>query len=433
MIRMKAEAVVITKPDKNTNLNGANINMNGKVLLADVADKGYKGAGMLSGEVVLCVASGDRETKAAETAMNILTKHIPAIKTSGDSFPAEADAFFNHAFRELSIQKGAYEAFSATLLYNYAGNVYIANTGDNAVYTYDGMYLDQISFAPEETGKKDVDLPTSDVFYKVITDIKPNTQILVFSKEVYEYTTDEQILDILRNALSPKQACQRLIDQAAENGAESFVTVMIENLTPTEVPVAGAAVPHAEGDEPAEELPEEAYEEEVSKPSKAPLIVLILLLVLVALIAGLYFANQRYDFIGNLTAGRTTETTEDPSATEPAANLITLPSTTERPTEEPASTSDTTAATTEAEEEEEEEENRRSTTTRRTTTTTRRTTTTEAPTDPPTTTQPETDAPSTDEPTDAPSTDEPSDEPSAEPSNETPSADAPGGDELEDR
>ncbi len=65
MIRMKAEAVVITKPDKNTGLNGANINMNGKVLLADAADKGYKGAGMLSGEVVLCVASGDRETKAA--------------------------------------------------------------------------------------------------------------------------------------------------------------------------------------------------------------------------------------------------------------------------------------------------------------------------------------------------------------------------------
>lgn len=433
MIRMKAEAVVITKPDKNTGLNGANINMNGKVLLADAADKGYKGAGMLSGEVVLCVASGDRETKAAETAMNILTKHIPAIKTSGDSFPAEADAFFNHAFRELSIQTGAYEAFSATLLYNYADNVYIANTGDNAVYTYDGMYLDQIAFAPQETGKKDNELPTSEVNCKVVTDIKPNTQVLVLSKEVYEYTTDEQILDILRNALSPKQACQRLIDQAAENGAESFVTVMIENLTPTEVPVAGAAVPHAEGDEPAEELPEEAYEEEVSKPSKAPLIVLILLLVLVALIAGLYFANQRYDFIGNLTAGRTTETTEDPSATEPAANLITLPSTTERPTEPTASTSDTTAATTEAEEEEEEEENRRSTTTRRTTTTTRRTTTTEAPTDPPTTTQPETDAPSTDEPTDAPSTDEPSDEPSAEPSNETPSADAPGGDELEDR
>ena len=433
MIRMKTEAVVITKPDKNTNLNGCNINMNGKVLLTEAADKGYKGAGTLSGEIVLAVASGDRETKAAETAMQILSKHLAAIKSSGESFPAEADSFFNHAFRELSMQKGAYEAFSATLLYHFQDNVYIANTGDNAVYVYDGTYLDQIPFAEEENDKKDAELPTSDVYCKIIPNIQPNTEVLVLSKEVYEYTTDEQIMDILRNAISPKQACQKLVDQANENGAESAVAVLLENLTPVEVPVAGAVAETPEdaaADEPAEE------QQDLTKPSKAPLIVLILLLILVALVAGLYFANQRYGFIDRLTAGRTTEqeTESEPSISEPAANLITLPSNS-RPTEPSASVSDESETETDAKDEEDNEE------TRRAITTTRRTTTTRRPTEAPRTDPPQTDPPETDAPTEAPNN-EPSDEtpdsgdtPSAdEPSNdEPPAVEAPENGELEDR
>ena len=79
MIRMKAEAVVITKPDKNTRLNGCNINMNGKVLLTEAADKGYKGAGTLSGEVVLAVASGGALT----------TQTIRSLYIGGETYPIQ--------------------------------------------------------------------------------------------------------------------------------------------------------------------------------------------------------------------------------------------------------------------------------------------------------------------------------------------------------
>lgn len=343
MIKMKAEAVVITKPDKNLNYNGANINMNGKVLLADVVDKGYKGAGILTGDVVLCTASGNRETKAAQTAMDILSQHIPAIKRSGDSFSAEADSFFNHAFRELSMQTGDYESFSATLLYNHSSSVYIANTGDNAVYTFDGMYLDEINFA-EETDKKDENIPTSDINFKTITDIRPNTRIIVLSKEVYEYTTDEQILDILMNSVSTKQACQKLIDQASENGAESYVTVLIENLTPVEVPVADAVPPKNDGENYSESDEESTDSgEDITKPSKAPLIMLIILLVIVAGVTCVFFANQKTGFIDKLMEKKTSEAI---NTTEPTANMVTLPTVSNPSTSATTSSPSTTAANT---------------------------------------------------------------------------------------
>ena len=323
MIRMKAEAVVISKPDADTNINGSDVNMNGKVILAEVMDKGYKGAGRLSGEVVLCVAEGDREKKVAETAMHILTKHIPAIKASGDSFRSEAENFFNHAYRELSILEGEYSTLSATLLYNFGDSVYIANCGKNAVYTFDGMYLTPVEFGnPDRQEEADPYLP--DLAYQLISGVTPDTQILVFSNEVYEYTTDEQILEILRGAVSVKQACQQLIDQATENGATKNMTVMLENLVPVEVPTSGAAVPAQNDAADTQDVPAEEDEPDYTKPSKAPLVVLILLLILVALIAGLYFANQRYDLISNIFNKSTEPQVSTTAQTEPAANMVTI-------------------------------------------------------------------------------------------------------------
>lgn len=320
MIKMKAEAVIITKPDANTNLNGTNINMNGKVLLADVIDKGYKGAGILSGDVVLCTAEGNRETKAAETAMNILSQHVSRIKASGDAFKAEADAFFNHAFRELSIKTGDFESFSATLIYNHADSVYIANTGDNAVYTFDGIYLDQIDFGNEEEKEADK-LPTSDIVCRTVSNIRPDTQIIVLSKEIYEYTTDEQILDILTNAVSTKQACQKLVDKASENGAESCVSVLIENLTPVDIPTVADNNSSDIADDEGED--EDIGEEDNTKPSKLPLIILIILLIIIATVTGVFLANQKYGFIDKMMEKRTTE--PPISSTEPSANMVTIP------------------------------------------------------------------------------------------------------------
>ncbi|MBQ6018733.1 MAG: hypothetical protein IJL26_01010 [Clostridia bacterium] len=439
MIRMKAEAVVISKPGVQNHVNGANVNMNGKVILADVMDKGYKGAGRLNGEVVLCVAEGDREKKVAETAMNILTKHIPAIKTGGDSFQIEAESFFNHAARETSLSDGEYSTLSATLVFNYGDCVYIANCGKNAVYTYDEMYLTRIDFGTEEASS-DVENVMPALAFDRIDSITPNTKIIVMSNELYEYTTDEQILSILRGAESVKQACQNLIDQATENGAQKSITVLMENLVPVDVPLAGApigvpaedAVPEQDAEAEAEET-----EPDVSRPSKAPLVVLILLLLLVALIAGLYFGNQYYHFIEKLFGGNTepsqttTEITE--SQTEPVASLITiseLPST---------SASDTTVTTTERDSEREGD----NTTTRRTiSSTTERDTTRNRTTDPttaPTTEEPSGGSESTEpssEPTDPssePSSEptDPSSEPSSEPSNVTPSSTDSGREEPE--
>ena len=435
MIRMKAEAVVISKPGVQDHINGANVNMNGKVILADVMDKGYKGAGRLNGEVVLCVAEGDREKKIAETAMNILTKHIPAIKTSGDSFQIEAESFFNHASREISITDGEYSTLSATLVYNFGDCVYIANCGKNAVYTYDEMYLTRIDFGAEEAAS-DVDNVMPALAFDRIDSITPNTKIIVMSNELYEYTTDEQILSILRGAESVKQAYQNLIDQATTNGANKSVTVLMENLVPVDVPVTGTAAAAAEeaADEPEAAPEQEEAEPELdnTKPSKAPLVVLILLLLLVALIAGLYFGNQYYGFIDKLFGAKesTTETTTEvtESQTEPTASLITiseLPSTSASATSAPTTTETTTDRSTSA-----------TTTTRRSisSTTERETTrarTTSETTNAPTTEEPvnntESTEPTADTSTPTSETAAPTSDTSSEPSSEQtpPSSDTP--------
>ena len=423
MIRMKAEAVVISKPGTEDHVNGANVNMNGKVILADVMDKGYKGAGKLNGEVVLCIAEGDREKKVAETAMNILSKHIAAIKTSGDSFQIEAENFFNDASREISIIEGEYSGFSATLVYNFGDSVYIANCGKNAVYTYDETYLTRIDFGTDdETPEENV--MSAPVFDR-IDSVTPNTKIIVLSKNLYDFTTDEQILSILRGAESVKQACQQLIDQSTENGAVHGVTVLMENLTPVEVPVAPAAA-DADGEPEGEQTgddgeaePEEEIDE--TRASKAPLVVLILLLILVALIAGLYFGNQKYNFIEKLFSGNTeVESTEDETTVpDSTANVLTI---SDIPTS--SGLDITTATTTEAQ----------STTapasTAATSSTTRSATqpTSRRTTSAPTTRAPSTAAPTTAAPTtEAPSSDTPSsDTPSSEtPSSETPSSNTP--------
>lgn len=429
MIRMKAEAVVISKPGVQDHVNGANVNMNGKVILADVMDKGYKGAGRLNGEVVLCVAEGDRDKKVAENAMNILTKHIAAIKASGESFQIEAESFFNHASRETAMNEGEYSTLSATLIYNFGDSVYIANCGKNAVYTYDEMYLTRIDFGSDDNAAEVENVMPSLAFDR-IDSITPNTKIIVLSRHLYDYTTDEQILSILRGAESVKQASQNLIDQATENGAEKAITVLMENLTPVDVPVASAAAADPSGTDNGEappEAPQEPEEEiDKTKPSKAPLVVLILLLLLVALIAGLYFGNQYYNFIDKLFGAKDpTETTteaESVSQTEPTASLITIseiPSTTADPNA-PSTTKTTTGRSTSTSATE---------TTRRTisSTTARQTTrpTTAATTTAPTT---ERENPSSSEPTEAPEPPSNSTEPSSSDTSVVPSS----SDERED-
>lgn len=450
MTVLKAEAVIITKPNKNTGLNGANFNMNGKILSQEAADKGYKGAGILSGEVVLCAADAPRESGAAEIAMNILSQHISKIKASGNSFSAAAESFFNHASREISKNKHEYQSFSATLLYNHADNVYIANIGDNAVYTFDGVYLNQLDFGAEEEEENS----SSVVRCKQICNIKPNTRIIVLSKEVYEYTTDEQIQYILQDAISPKQACQRLLDQSIENGAEDYVTVLIENLTPMETAVAAyLEQTDEEGNPiPAEELVDES-EEDLTKPSKAPLVVLILLLVIVALVAGLYFANQKYDFVSKLFGAKGT-TTETQTETEAQANLVKITSDTssapsssatesasrqdddfERETEKKRPVSPAPIENEEPNEEPNEEQNEEPNEEPSDEPDEPTNEPTDAPTDAPTNAP--TDAPSdtpSDTPSDAPS-DTPSDTPSneSEPNNNNPNPEGEENNELENR
>ena len=80
-----AESVAITKSRLVKGFNGDNMNLNGRVISLENADKGFKAAGAVKTPYVSVIASGNRKGFAAGavTAFNDYTKDIYVNKYKG--------------------------------------------------------------------------------------------------------------------------------------------------------------------------------------------------------------------------------------------------------------------------------------------------------------------------------------------------------------
>lgn len=395
MIRIKSETAVITKTNASNGVNGDNINLNGKVLPAELADKGYKGAGFLNGEFVIAAAAGDAESRAATTVMNNLSQHMTAIRASRDDYKREIDAFLNDACRAVSLRGGRFDNFDTTILYVHDSKLIIANIGEALLFKYDVTGLTEVEF---ESGDK---TSFGDICYREI-EIKEKAQYIFLSSKIIDYLSEEDVIEAASDALSVKQAAQRIIDKATENGCELDATVFVTTLTPnvvSDAPLDAAAAPIGNDDylNDDEEL-------KSSKGKKVLAVILTIIILSLALLTAYLFASGKFS---ELFPQKPTETTSESTATTTLPVTSTTEVTTTQPTtSSPASTTEVTTTDAPSTTKKEEEA-----TTRRTVTTTRR----EQPTEPNTTAEPTTEAPTTETPTtEAPTTEAPTEAPTTE-------------------
>jgi hypothetical protein len=369
LFNIKVEAVAITKAGASNYLNGENFNLNGRVLSAADADKGYKGAGHLSGSFVLGICSGKAETRSATTAMKVLTSHIEEIKLSREDCEMAINRYFDSARRDVSLLANDYAEISASLLYVYDNNIVIAGLGRGKCFRIADHTVETIS-APEEWNTTELAAP----YYYNIDNIESQNTFLLCSAGVYEYVSENEIASIIEEAVSPKQAAQKIQNAAIANGSQKDITLILASLVPEasvyapagfEGAMPGAYAPNDDTIILPRSVPyhEDAYDYTVpadekagSGTSKVPIIIISVLAVILLFLIGIYayqkVKSQPTDVTTlEPTTEITTEFTTEPTTqgtTESTTELTTGETTEEETTTKATTARTTTRATTRA-------------------------------------------------------------------------------------
>lgn len=125
----------------------------------------------------------------------------------------------------------------------------IANVGDSRVYLLEGNILRRVSRDHSlvadmvEEGKIQPDDIYTHPSRNIVTrclgtgpavkadlfteELKPGSSLILCSDGLWEMVKDDQIRDILLGTASPQDACDRLVEQANENGGVDNITVII--------------------------------------------------------------------------------------------------------------------------------------------------------------------------------------------------------------
>lgn len=349
MIRIRSEVVAITKTNLSDGVNSDNINLNGKVLEPEIADRGYKGAGNFNGDIIIAAAHGDKETRIATVAMRELEKHRIALKTAGDDYMRQFDEFFNDITKTISLSGGAPEQFDATLMYVFENKLVVANAGNALVFRFAGGNLEAVEPEVESSNT------ALAITYKEM-EITEKAQYVLLSNNIIDYLTIEDVTEILGTAISNRAATQKIIEKAAENGCKLDMTVIVMDLSPNRIsdnplPVAGAA--SIEDTQNPEGSDDYLKDDEVFKGSigKKILAVLITVIVICLIIGGVYLVVSGK--MGSLLDKFRGETTTVETTTEEEGT--TVPETTARVTLTETETESETESETETEKETEKE------------------------------------------------------------------------------
>ncbi|HEX6817231.1 MAG TPA: protein phosphatase 2C domain-containing protein [Ktedonobacterales bacterium] len=135
----------------------------------------------------------------------------------------------------------------------YDDTAYIVNAGDSRAYVFDGDGLRRITtdhslveqliqsglVTPEERYTH----PKRNQIFRSLGDdphmqmdlfvqrLKPGMRLLLCSDGLWEMARDEQITEILRQTLAPREACDALVRAANENGGEDNITAVLLDVT----------------------------------------------------------------------------------------------------------------------------------------------------------------------------------------------------------
>ncbi len=232
---MKVEAAVVTEKQAAAVFNTDSININGKTFPEEVLKNGYKGSGVVSGNVHFALASSMIEGFSGAT--------VRAFEERADKFPVTRDpknifsGFFEDCRSALLNMKKQAEELGCACLYASGRTITVAGNGDAGLYAMRfGSCSEVISEKAENT--------VADYNLAVISDVNENDIYILLSPAAAKALTVKDIDDICTVSDGSVKRIVSLISKVASaNGAEGAVTVIavkvLETASEKEISSAG--------------------------------------------------------------------------------------------------------------------------------------------------------------------------------------------------
>ena len=323
-----AESVAITKSRLTKGFNGDNLNLNGKVISAEEADKGFKAAGSVKPPYISVVASGNQKgfASGAATAFNDYVKDVNFNKYN-------SEAVFNRYYDDMDVvvEKCGIEnsRLSMGIVCAYDDCVVASKTGGCHLLRFSDGELFEIALSEEENGRG----------FQFVDTIADGDIFALLGEEVSENLDYDAIVNVFDSGNDLKTMARDLFKLLAKAAGKDCTLVLVKLKSDTERTYA--AIPDVsftddiiDGSEGIPETPDqfetqpaideselkendpvisddEIPETEKKNSDKKKIlgfIPVVILVILLAVAAALYFATHPLNF--NKPSAPTTDSTE---------------------------------------------------------------------------------------------------------------------------
>lgn len=263
---MKVEAAIVTQKRPEASFNTDSVNINGKVFPREVIKNGYKGSGVLSGNIYFALTSSNIEGFADAS--------VAAFNERADIFPVVRDA--------RTVFSGFYEDCRSALLNMGKDEGELVCTcfygsGRKTVLSVNGeakLYLNRLGLTAPVTPEQVIDT-VADYKSSIFSDVSVGDIFILLSPGAAEVISEKEIEDICRIS---DGSVKRIINYISKVGlakegtmAISAIAVKILEIAPEEELVATGFVPDFSDveKETKEEAVEEVKEEAVTASDAA--------------------------------------------------------------------------------------------------------------------------------------------------------------------
>ena len=215
---MKVEAAVVTQRQTVAEFNTDSININGKTFPREIVRNGYKGSGVVSGDVYFSLASSKVEGFADATvvAFNERAKKFPVTRDPKNVF----SGFYEDCRSALLNMDRQEDELVSACLYASGRTVTVAGNGDTGLFALRFSKCGRITVEKAENTVADYNVA-------VISDVSENDIFMLLSPGAVQVLTTKDIEDICKVADGSVKRIVSLISKVAlNNGAMSGVSVI---------------------------------------------------------------------------------------------------------------------------------------------------------------------------------------------------------------
>lgn len=218
-----AESVAITKSRLAKGFNGDNLNLNGKVITAEEADKGFKAAGSVKPPYISVIASGNQKgfSAGAANAFNDYVKDINFNKYN-------SEAVFNRFFDDMDavVEKCGIEngRLSMGIVCAYDDCVVAAKTGGCHLLRFSEGELFEIALSEDENGRG----------FQFVDCVADGDIFALIGEEVSQNLDYDAIVNVFDSGNELKVMVRDFFKLLASNGGKDCSVILVKLKSDTE-------------------------------------------------------------------------------------------------------------------------------------------------------------------------------------------------------